>query len=894
MMRIVLAILLVVLPAAAPAAVCTWNVASGDWSQPSNWDGCADGGGPSTRSPGPGDVAVLVGGTANLDVSPSVAEFELGAGGVLPVVGGTKTFDVAVALRLNGGHTTTILGSNQLLLRLAAGGTGSLLASTSFDGATFFQNSGTTALGSATGTALTLLGASQVQNMDGGHITMSGGDSRLYLSLSSQLINNEGATLTISGNALIGRPDSQSGLTYVINEGTILVTGPGTLAMPMGTGIFQQFGELTVSNATLVCDSFGAEICRFIDSNGSGPTGAVTRLDNATLQLGGAAYAYPISQGSTMAGTGTVDSSVQVRGTLAPGADGGAPYGTLAFTGDLLMQATGTLALDLGSATSYDRVQVGGQASAGFDTAFDGYGRLALHLAGGYAPALGDALPVMTYASVQAGAAFHRVDANYTLDYVARFDPTALEIFPGPRVTIADQSVIEGASGMSPMTFEAHLSQPFSQTVTIDLRPRDGTAVYGLSPDGDYLLPGDNVLTFAPGQTVATQVYQINGDTVVEGDESFAVELLRNRLVNASIGNGVPGDLFAIGTIETDELPPDTRFVLVGKDNGTSGHKIRRYTTAGLFIDAWDDRMPNALGDIVTGMCFAPDGDVLATRFAYPSAILFSHVGARINDEFGDPAPLSTHESCVFDRDGTVYIGIAGGGGAPDEDVPVRKFSRYGELLDEYVLPTGTRGTDWIDLGADRCTLYYTSEDTAVRRYDLCTRTALPDLIDDLTPPYCYAMRVRPNREVMVACQEAVHRIGPDGTNLHTYTRQSIGETDPAGLFAMNLDPDGTSFWTAGALSGNVYHVDIESGTVLASFNSGSGGVAGLAVYGDLQGEVLFADGFDPVQGAPRSAGKRAPQPECPREFRPEIRDMPHYVPRWMSVVARDDGECEP
>ena len=83
MMRIVFAILLVVLPAAAPAAVCTWNAASGNWSEPSNWNGCADGGGPSTRSPGPGDIAVLAGGTANLDVSPAGAEFERGARGIL-------------------------------------------------------------------------------------------------------------------------------------------------------------------------------------------------------------------------------------------------------------------------------------------------------------------------------------------------------------------------------------------------------------------------------------------------------------------------------------------------------------------------------------------------------------------------------------------------------------------------------------------------------------------------------------------------------------------------------------------------------------------------------------------------------------------------------------------
>ena len=146
----------------------------------------------------------------------------------------------------------------------------------------------------------------------------------------------------------------------------------------------------------------------------------------------------------------------------------------------------------------------------------------------------------------------------------------------------------------------------------------------------------------------------------------------------------------------------------------------------------------------------------------------------------------------------------------------------------------------------------------------------------------------------MVACQEAVHRVSPEGVNLHTYTRASIGETDPAGLFAMNLDPDNTSFWTAGALSGNVYHVDIESGAVLGSFNSGPGGVAGLAVYDELSHEVVFADGFDPTADGAFTLPKLGAAPECEREFWPEMRDMPQYVPAWMSVVVREDGECEP
>ncbi|MGH8173352.1 MAG: hypothetical protein ACREPX_09395, partial [Rhodanobacteraceae bacterium] len=441
--------------------------------------------------------------------------------------------------------------------------------------------------------------------------------------------------------------------------------------------------------------------------------------------------------------------------------------------------------------------------------------------------------------------------------------------------------------------YNLRLSQPTTQTVSVQVQVHDGTAVYGVTPSGDWLFADESVHTFAPGEVVKPHIHPINGDAVVEADESFTVEVMRNKVVNAALGNGVAGDPFGVGTILTDELAPDTRFLLVGKDNGTTDRKIRRYTTAGVFIDTWDDRMPNAFGDIVTGMCFSPSGEVLATRFAWPLPILYSHTGAMLNEDFGSPNVMSTHESCVFDPAGNVYIGVAGSSNSPDEGVPVRKFSGAGELLDTFVVPTGPRGTDWIDLAGDHCTLYYTSEDTTVRRYNVCTRSPLPDLTNALTPPYCYALRLRPNREVMVACQEAVHRVSPEGVILHTYPRTSIGEDDPGGLFAMNLDPDNTSFWTAGAFSGDVYHVDIESGAVLGSFNSGQGGVAGLAVYDELTHEVVFADGFDPTADGAATLPKFEAKAECESEFWPEVRDMPHYVPSWMSVIVHEDGECE-
>ena len=82
---------------------------------------------------------------------------------------------------------------------------------------------------------------------------------------------------------------------------------------------------------------------------------------------------------------------------------------------------------------------------------------------------------------------------------------------------------------------------------------------------------------------------------------------------------------------------------------------------------------------------------------------------------------------------------------------------------------------------------------------------------------------------------------------MQTCTRQSIGENDSGGLFALNLDPDGNSFWTAGVDSGMVYRVDIESGAVLTAFNSGTGGVSGLAVHGEIGDDSIFADGFELV-----------------------------------------------
>lgn len=845
-----LGLLMCVLVGEAGAATCQWNAPSGSWTVAANWTGCADVPGPSTRSPGPADIAVIANGIATVNLSQTVAELELAPGGVLSAPSGAiPTVTATQALRLAGGSTTAVLSFSQMRIALAAGGTGTLSATTVLDQATFLENAGSLDLGSATGVTLNLAVASRLYNQAGGVITLAGGDSRLLMGPSAEVNNEAGATFNVNGNALIGEPVPTAGGPRITNQGQFNVNGPGTLTIGGGNGttLFFQLGGLAVNNATFLCNS-ASGACQVNDSQGTISTPHQLLLSGGTVDCGGALGSFPLNTSMRLSGSGSLLCRLQqVRGTIAPGT--ATPGATLAVAGDVQMGAEGGLEFDLGGtgAGQYDRITVGGTLAVGsFDD--DGRGRLRLTPAAGYVPALGDAVPVVGYAAFQANGSFNLVESPAALDYATRFDPDALVAYTAPRLLLAPAGVLEGNSGSTTMSFDVRLSQPSSQTVTVRLRARPGTAIAGSPPSGDYTAASFQDLSFSPGTVSRTAQVTVHGDVQLEASEDMVFDVRRYELAGAAFGNGVRGHLAASGTIIDDDFPPSTRFVLVGKSTSSLG--IRRYSSGGTYIDTWNT-LQTAFGQPNTGMCFAPDGSVLATRFAQAigGPILFSRNGAyrAVGFGAGSGVQFNSHESCVYDAAGNVYVGQAGfNDQVPDAQVPVLKFAPSGALLDSFVLPTGARGTDWIELSANQCTLYYTSEDTTVRRYNVCTRSALPDFASGLSAPYCYALRLRPNGELMVACQEAVHRLSPQGTNLRTYTRQSIGETDASGLFALNLDPDGTSFWTAGLNSGNVFRVDIESGAVLGSFNSGAGGVGGLAVYDELgETDVLLADGFE-------------------------------------------------
>jgi hypothetical protein len=252
---------------------------------------------------------------------------------------------------------------------------------------------------------------------------------------------------------------------------------------------------------------------------------------------------------------------------------------------------------------------------------------------------------------------------------------------------------------------------------------------------------------------------------------------------------------------------------------GTGSGDIKDFTPAGVLVQTLNTGAGNAFD---TGMCFKSNGNLLATNFGL-SMTEFSAASGGVVGPFGSGFN-SDEESCSVDSAGNVYVGQA------DGTRDVLKFTSAGTPITSFDVPTGDRGSDWIDLAADQHTLFYTSEGGDVFRYDVATSTALPDFANGLAEP-CYALRIRPNGEVMVACAKVVYRFSAAGTIIQTYPFASAGE-----IFALNLDPDNTTFWTGDDQTGQVYHVDIATGAILGSFPTNpSTGLFGLAVVGEIR-----------------------------------------------------------
>lgn len=113
-----------------------------------------------------------------------------------------------------------------------------------------------------------------------------------------------------------------------------------------------------------------------------------------------------------------------------------------------------------------------------------------------------------------------------------------------PSVSIADSSCLEGNVGTTNMLFAVTLNAPFSQTASVYFATADGIAIAGK----DYVST-NGILTFPPGVTNETIAVAVIGNTLVEPNKTFFVNL--SNPINATLSRSQ-----AVGTIINDDGLP--------------------------------------------------------------------------------------------------------------------------------------------------------------------------------------------------------------------------------------------------------------------------------------------------------------------------------------------------
>ncbi|HEX5892325.1 MAG TPA: Ig-like domain-containing protein, partial [Nitrososphaeraceae archaeon] len=251
--------------------------------------------------------------------------------------------------------------------------------------------------------------------------------------------------------------------------------------------------------------------------------------------------------------------------------------------------------------------------------------------------------------------------------------------------------------------------------------------------------------------------------------------------------------------------------------NGTG---VSKYNKNGELIDVWKENFG----------CRKLESPVVASRCLLPESITID----KYDNLF--VGGVATYEG------GTVNSEVQN----EDERDDIRKFDSNGTYITRFNPSVEKRGSDWVELSPDQCTLYYTSEGRHVKQYDVCNDVQMKDFGDAYGIGRSgedqgsrsgnfpnYALRLLPDGNMLVASESKIVKLNSTGNIVQTY---DIPAEDP--LFALNLDPDSKSFWTTSSGSHDVYRVDIESGQILQHFTTSlnapvSGGITGIIIKGE-------------------------------------------------------------
>jgi len=245
---------------------------------------------------------------------------------------------------------------------------------------------------------------------------------------------------------------------------------------------------------------------------------------------------------------------------------------------------------------------------------------------------------------------------------------------------------------------------------------------------------------------------------------------------------------------------------------------VLRETPTGSLIQI----MNTGTGSFTYGMAFDSAQNLYVSDFGAHNVSKFDNTG--VSKGFFGSGYGGSVEDVVFNSAGDLIAGSV------DGDNTIRIFSPTGAPVAQYPAAPQDRGIDWFDLASDQCTLYYTSEGTSIKRFDICKGLQLADFVTNLPGVSAYALRILPSGGFLVADTLTVERLDANGNIIQSYSTPGATE-----FYALDLDPDGTSFWTGDYSTLDAYKFDISTGKLLLTLpvTSISGGF-GIAVNGEI------------------------------------------------------------
>ncbi len=387
----------------------------------------------------------------------------------------------------------------------------------------------------------------------GGNVISANGDTGLTITKTANGIT--AAANSIFNNAKLGIDLNDDGVSP--NDAQDPDSGPNTMQnSPVITGV-----AVSVSSGTLVQGTFNSTpstsfTLHFYSNNAADPSG----FGEGETYFGSMPATTDASGNTTFSFT----SPTMAAGFVTATATG--PNGVSEFSNAFAVAGVPTIQF---SAPSYAFGESSGSATitvtrSGNTTVSS---TVAYATSNGTATQPGDYLPAsgtITFAAGDTSKTFNVTIINDTVDEpdetvnLTLSSPTNATLGaqstavltiqdddPAPSITINDVSLAEGNSGTTPFTFTVTLSNPSASTITVNYATAPGTATAG----SDYTTTS-NTLTFNPLVTTQQLTVNVIGDTTLEPNETFFVNL--SNATNAAITDGQ-----GLGTIINDEPSAD-------------------------------------------------------------------------------------------------------------------------------------------------------------------------------------------------------------------------------------------------------------------------------------------------------------------------------------------------